>query len=80
MVKSMKEHSGKVNMWIIYVELINLFKGLIKRRWQNEELAKTTTATNLKCKECGMQFQNKDNLQIHKKKAHSGRGEKKKKA
>ena len=27
-----------------------------------------------------MHFQNKDNLQIHKKKAHSGRGEKKKKA
>jgi uncharacterized C2H2 Zn-finger protein len=40
----------------------------------------TTTAANIKCKECGMQFQSKENLQVHKKKAHSGRGESKKKA
>jgi hypothetical protein len=58
----------------------NIFKGLIKRKGQKDELGKTTTAANMKCKECGMQFQSKDNLQVHKKKAHSGRGEKKKKA
>ena len=60
----------------------NIFKGLIKRKGgQKEELGKITTATtNMKCKECGMQFQSKDNLQVHKKKAHSGKGERKKKA
>jgi len=58
----------------------NLFKGLIKRKGQKDELAKTPATANMKCKECGMQFQSKDNLQIHKKKAHSGRGERKKKA
>jgi hypothetical protein len=60
----------------------NIFKGLIKRRGQKEGQGKTTssTAANMKCKECGMQFQSKDNLQVHKKKAHSGRGERKKKA
>jgi hypothetical protein len=60
----------------------NIFKGLIKRKGgQKDELGKTTTATaNMKCKECGMQFQSKDNLQVHKKKAHSGKGERKKKA
>jgi hypothetical protein len=60
----------------------NIFKGLLKRKGQKEEEhGKTTTAAaNIKCKECGMQFQSKDNLQVHKKKAHSGRGEGKKKA
>jgi hypothetical protein len=33
----------------------------------------------VKCKDCGMQFENKDRLKIHTKKAHSGRGERKKK-
>ena len=60
----------------------NIIKGLLKRKEQKEkgQGKTTTTAANIKCKECGMQFQSKDNLQIHKKKAHSGRGEKKKKA
>ena len=34
----------------------------------------------IKCKECQMKFDNKDRLLIHNKKAHSGRGERKKKA
>ena len=34
----------------------------------------------IKCKECEMKFDNKDRLLIHNKKAHSGRGERKKKA
>jgi hypothetical protein len=33
----------------------------------------------IKCKECEMKFDNKDRLLIHNKKAHSGRGERKKK-
>lgn len=33
----------------------------------------------IKCKECGMKFDHKDRLIIHNKKAHSGRGERKKK-
>jgi hypothetical protein len=56
-----------------------IFKGLFNRKGQKEEKDKTTPAANIKCKECGMQFQSKDNLQVHKKKAHSGKGEKKKK-
>ena len=64
----------------------NIFKGLLKRKGQKEEEEEeehgktTTTAATIKCKECGMQFQSKENLQVHKKKAHSGRGESKKKA
>ena len=58
----------------------NLFKGLITRKGQKDELAQTPATANMKCKECGMQFQSKENLQVHKKKAHSGRGERKKKA
>jgi hypothetical protein len=60
----------------------NIFKGLLKRKGQKEEEEHgktTTTAATIKCKECGMQFQSKENLQVHKKKAHSGRGESKKK-
>ncbi|HEY7078067.1 MAG TPA: hypothetical protein VH500_00085 [Nitrososphaeraceae archaeon] len=33
----------------------------------------------VKCKNCGMQFENKDRWKIHSKKAHSGKGERKKK-
>ena len=59
----------------------NLFKSVFKRKRQKEEQDKTTADTaNIKCKECGMQFQSKNNLEVHKKKAHSGKGEKKKKA
>jgi uncharacterized C2H2 Zn-finger protein len=58
----------------------NIFKGLFKRKGQKKEEAGTTTSTNnIKCKECGMRFQNKGSLQVHKKKAHSGKGERKKK-
>jgi len=58
----------------------NLFKSVFKRKGQKEEQDKTTATANIKCKECGMQFQSKNNLEVHKKKAHSGKGEKKKKA
>jgi hypothetical protein len=63
------------------LKIKKLFKGLFNRKGQKEEKGKTTpAAANIKCKQCGMQFQSKDNLQVHKKKAHSGKGEKKKKA
>ena len=63
------------------INMKNIIKGLLKRKEQKEKgQGKTNITANIKCKECGMQFQSKDNLQIHKKKAHSGRGEKKKKA
>jgi uncharacterized C2H2 Zn-finger protein len=32
----------------------------------------------IKCKKCTMTFQDKERLDIHQKKAHSGRGERKK--
>ena len=62
------------------MKIKKLFKGLFNRKWRKEEKGKTTPAANIKCKQCGMQFQNKDNLEVHKKTAHSGKGEKKKKA
>ncbi|MGA9168990.1 MAG: hypothetical protein WBZ20_02455 [Nitrososphaeraceae archaeon] len=63
------------------INLKNIIKGLLKRKEQKEKgQGKTIITANINCKECGMQFQSKDNLQIHKKKTHSGRGEKKKKA
>jgi uncharacterized Zn-finger protein len=34
---------------------------------------------SIKCKQCEMKFDDKDRLTIHNKKAHSGRGERKKK-
>ena len=62
------------------LKITKLFKGLFNRKEQKEEKGKTTPAADIKCKQCEMQFQSKDNLQVHKKKAHSGKGEKKKKA
>jgi len=41
----------------------NIFKSLLKRKKQKEE-----GVPNINCKECGMQFESKDNLQIHNKK------------
>ena len=50
----------------------NIFKSLLKRKKQKEE-----GVPNINCKECGMQFESKDNLQIHNKKTHSSIGERK---
>lgn len=36
--------------------------------------------TIAKCKHCAMEFDDKERLSVHDKKAHSGRGERKKKA
>lgn len=58
--------------------MINIFKSLFKRKNQKVEEDETAAAPNIKCKDCEMLFRNKETLEIHKKKAHSGRGERKK--
>jgi len=78
--RSIEGHIGKVGVINLEIKMKNLFKGLFNRKRQKEEKDKITPAANIKCKQCGMQFQSKDNLEVHKKKAHSGKGEKKKKA
>ena len=44
------------------VKMKNFFKGVFKRKGQKEEKDKTATTAKIRCKECGMQFQSKDNL------------------
>jgi hypothetical protein len=56
---------------------MSLIKQLFKRRAKEEKVDNKNT---VKCKECSMQFENKNRLNIHEKKAHSGRGERKKKS
>jgi uncharacterized C2H2 Zn-finger protein len=52
-----------------------LFKRIRGRNNDNSNADKTSS---VKCKECGMTFQEKSRLEIHRKKAHSGKGERKK--
>jgi len=53
-------------------KILNLFK-------LKEKLYKTKDDQHIfKCKICKMEFDNKDRMNIHKKIAHSGKGEKKK--
>lgn len=51
---------------------------LFKRIRNGNNKRDTDKANTIKCKECGMTFQGKDRLDIHRKKAHSGKGERKK--
>ena len=44
------------------VKMKKFFKGIFKRKGQKEEKDKTATTAKIRCKECGMQFQSKDNL------------------
>ena len=45
-----------------------------------EKFSKNKSNDNvIKCKECGMNFNAKERMEAHKKIAHSGRGDKKKK-
>ena len=53
--------------------IVQLFK-----RKRKEEKDDNNNVRIVKCKECGMYFENKDRLKTHDKKAHSGRGERKK--
>jgi predicted Zn-ribbon and HTH transcriptional regulator len=48
----------------------NIYNDLVKRKKQKVEVDKTGATPNIKCKECGMQFRNKETLEIHRKKAH----------
>jgi uncharacterized C2H2 Zn-finger protein len=58
---------------------MSLIKQLFKRK-EREEKVDRNNKTVVKCKECSMQFESKDRLKVHQKKAHSGRGERKKKS
>jgi hypothetical protein len=60
------------------VVLDNIYNDLVKRKNQKVEVDKKGAAPNTKCKECGMESRNKGTLEIHRKKAHSDKGERKK--
>jgi hypothetical protein len=56
---------------------------LFKRKEKEKEKEKNNdngnnTSTLVKCKHCDMEFEDKGRLKIHDKKAHSGKGERKK--
>ncbi len=55
-------------------KLASLFK------FKDKFSKKKGTDEVMKCKECHMEFNTKDRMNAHKKIAHSGRGEKKKKS
>jgi uncharacterized C2H2 Zn-finger protein len=50
---------------------------LFKRK-EKEKDSNNNTSTLIKCKHCDMEFEDKERLKIHDKKAHSGKGERKK--
>lgn len=56
---------------------MRLFK---REREEKQDQQTEVKGKPVKCKECGMQFENKERFRVHSKKAHSGRGERKKKA
>ncbi len=53
---------------------------LFKRREKEKDNDNNNnnTSTLVKCKHCDMEFEDKGRLKIHDKKAHSGKGERKK--
>jgi uncharacterized C2H2 Zn-finger protein len=51
---------------------------LFKRIRSGNNKPDSDKENTVKCKECGMTFQGKDRLDIHRRKAHSGKGERKK--
>ena len=57
-------------MWYSVMRLFGRKKGKLKDEGNNNR--------TFKCKHCEMKFEDKDRLKIHNKKAHSGKGEKKK--
>ena len=71
---------------LIIVALISFYTNriIVMRLFNRKQEGKQDQETELKgrpvkCKECGMQFESKERLKVHSKKAHSGRGERKKK-
>jgi len=74
----MDEDSLWLNVWI-WVPPIKGHTDMFffKRKGkENDDPGKTA----IKCKHCSMVFEDKERLNIHNKKAHSGKGERKKKA
>jgi hypothetical protein len=57
---------------------MRLFKRKSQGKEDDSDITTSTKTDAVKCKECSMRFENKDRLKIHSKKAHSGKGEKKK--
>jgi hypothetical protein len=54
---------------------MRLFKRREKEKGNDDD---NNTSTLVKCKHCDMEFEDKGRLKIHDKKAHSGKGERKK--
>ena len=54
---------------------MRLFKRREKEKGSGNNI---NTSTLVKCKHCDMEFEDKGRLKIHDKKAHSGKGERKK--
>jgi hypothetical protein len=63
---------------IIFKDTMRLFKRKQNEK-ENEDNDNNTSGSMVKCKHCNMRFENKERMKIHNKKAHSGRGERKKK-
>ena len=51
---------------------------LFKRIRSGNNKPDSDKGNTVKCKQCGMTFQGKERLEIHRRKAHSGKGERKK--
>ena len=64
---------------IIFNDPMRLFKRKENEK-ENDDNDNNNSRTMVKCKHCNMRFENKERMRIHNKKAHSGRGERKKKA
>jgi predicted Zn-ribbon and HTH transcriptional regulator len=58
---------------------MRLFKRKQEDKHEHNDQETELKGKPVKCKECGMHFENKERFKIHSKKAHSGRGERKKK-
>ena len=63
---------------IIFNDPMRLFKRKENEK-ENDDNDNNNSRTMVKCKHCNMRFVNKERMKIHNKKAHSGRGERKKK-
>gem|GEM_PF-1766009 len=86
LVHSLHKNSESLLNVLIIVALISFYTNriIVMRLFNRKQEGKQDQETELKgkpvkCKECGMQFESKERLKVHSKKAHSGRGERKKK-
>ena len=58
---------------------MRLFKWKQNEEKEDNNSSGNSSRSSVKCKHCDMRFEDKERLKIHDKKAHSGRGERKKK-